>query len=283
VKTRIVNFIRSTIATYGYQGAVIGISGGVDSAVVGALVVQAIGREKVLGLLLPERDSAPDTLKDSLLVCDCLQIPRTIKPITRVLRSLGVYRLQPPTLFIPRKFQEAYVKAKWKALGRDEVFLRDLRNEGTPEFLTGLAYYRAKHRARIIHLYLEAERRGFAVIGTTNRTEFATGFYVKWGDDSADIEPILHLYKTQVYQLAEELGIPQRIREKAPSPDLVPGITDEFVLGITYAELDSILVSMEEGHDLARFDPQKVQRVEEILKAARRRDVRNLSLRQSEA
>lgn len=279
MKTRIVNFIRSMIATYGYKGAVIGISGGVDSAVVGALSVQAIGRENVRGVLLPERDSSRETLKDSRMVCDYLQIQRTVTPITRILRSLGVYRLQPSTLLIPRKIQEAYVRSKWKALGTDDVFLQDLRNSGSPEFLKGLAYYRAKHRVRMICLYLEAERRAFAVIGTTNRTEFATGFYVKWGDDSADIEPILHLYKTQVYQLAEELGIPEKIRTKAPSPDLVPGITDEYVLGMSYAELDRILTSMEQGHDLGRFEPPKVRRVEEILKAAGTRDVRNLSLR----
>jgi NAD+ synthase len=277
LKDEIVSFMKSMIETHRYRGAVIGISGGIDSAVAGALTVQAIGKEKVLGLLLPERDSAPETLKDSLMICDYLGIDRIVKPITGILRSMGVYRLQPPALFIPRKIQEKYVKNKLKAMTKDDIFLQDLRNNGDQTFLKGLAYYRAKLRVRMVCLYLEAEKRNFAVVGASNRTEALTGFYVKWGDDSADIEPLAHLYKTQVYRLAEELEIPERVRMKAPSPDLVPGITDEDVLGISYTELDSILMKIEEGQDLSEMEPEKIQRVRQILKAAEKRNLRNLS------
>jgi NAD+ synthase len=278
LKDEIASFMKSMIETHRYRGAVIGISGGIDSAVVGALTVQAIGKEKVLGLLLPERDSAPETLKDSLMICDYLGIDRIVKPITGILRSMGVYRLQPPALFIPRKIQEKYVKNKLKAMTKDDIFLQDLRNNGDQAFLKGVAYYRAKHRVRMVCLYLEAEKRNFAVVGASNRTEARTGFYVKWGDDSADIEPILHLYKTQVYQLAEELEIPERVRMKAPSPDLVPGITDEDVLGMNYSELDSILMKIEDGEDLSEIEPEKIKRVRQILEAAEKRKLRNLSL-----
>ncbi|MCX5884469.1 MAG: NAD(+) synthase [Proteobacteria bacterium] len=278
MKDEIASFMKSMIVTHRYRGAVIGISGGIDSAVVGALTVQAIGKEKVLGLLLPERDSAPETLKDSLMICDYLGIDRIVKPITGILRSVGVYRLQPPALFIPRKIQEKYVRNKLKAMTKDDIFLQDLRNNGDQTFLKGLAYYRAKHRVRMVCLYLEAEKRNFAVVGASNHTEALTGFYVKWGDDSADIEPILHLYKTQVYQLAQELGIPEKIRTKAPSPDLIPGITDEDVLGISYTELDSILMKIEGGQDLSGMEPEKIQRVKQILEAAEKRNLRNLSL-----
>jgi len=281
VNSEIVHFIQSTIKDHGFAGAVIGISGGIDSAVVGALTVRAIDRDRVLGLLLPERDSAPETLRDSLLVCDHLGIKRIIKPITPILRSMGVYRLQPPTFFVPRRMQERYVLKRLAELGKDAAFLQDLEQRGDAAFLRGLAYYRVKHRIRMACLYLEAEQRDFAVIGTTNRTEALAGFYVKWGDEAADIDPIVHLYKTQVYELAQELGVPDGIRAKAPSPDLIPGITDELILGMRYSELDSILMRRDRGEGMADLEPEKVERVEKILAAARHRAIRNLSLKDS--
>ncbi len=278
MKSEIIRFIESTIRDQGYAGAVIGISGGVDSAVVAALTVQALGAERVLGLFMPERDSAPETTKDASLVCDHLGITRITKPITRILRSMGVYRLQPPSFLVPRKIQEQYVMKKLKEMEKDDIFLQDLRGDGDTAFFRGIAYYRAKHRIRMVCLYLEAEKRNFAVLGTTNRTEALTGFYVKWGDDSADLEPILHLYKCQVYELAQQLEIPDRIRMKAPSPDLLPGLTDEFLLGISYAELDAILMKMEKNLDLSEFKPESVERVRRILTAAGKRRLRNLSI-----
>jgi len=279
MKDEIVRFIRAAVEANGYAGAVVGISGGVDSAVVGALAVEALGKRNVLGILLPERDSAPETLKDSLAVCDFLGIERIVKPITRVLRALGVYRLEPPAFFVPRKVKERYVRQKVEAFGKDEAFLRDLEGGGDEEFLRGAAYYRSKHRVRMVCLYLEAERRNFAVVGTTNRTEALTGFFVKWGDDSADIEPIIHLYKTQVFDLAKALRIPDRITAKKPSPDLLPGLTDEFALGMSYAELDSILMKIEQGRDLSDERLEAVEKVRRILRAARKRHLRNLALR----
>jgi NAD+ synthase len=156
--------------------------------------------------------------------------------------------------------------------------MEDLQNNGYQWFLKGLAFYRAKHRVRMVCLYLEAEKRNFAVVGASNRTEALTGFYVKWGDDSADIEPILHVYKTEVYQLATELGIPEKIRIKVPSPDLIPGITDEYILGMSHSELDSILMKIEEGEDLSEIEPEKIKGVRQILEAAEKRNLRNLSL-----
>lgn len=279
MRSEIVSFIQTTIGTRGFDGAVVGISGGIDSAVVGALTVCAIGRERVLGLLMPERDSAPETARDSLLVCDYLGIERISRPITRILRSAGVYRLQPGTLLVPRRIQERYVSKKLAELGQDAVFLQDLEHRGDRAFLRGLAYYRSKHRIRMVCLYLEAEQKNYAVMGTTNRSEALTGFYVKWGDEAADIDPIAHLYKTQVCELARDLGVPYRIRAKAPSPDLIPGVTDERMLGMRYSELDSILMRLDRGEEVADLDPGKVERVKGILTAARHRGVRNLSVK----
>jgi NAD+ synthase len=275
----ILRFMRSALERHGYAGAVIGISGGIDSAVVAALAVRALGTPRVLGVILPERDSAPETLRDALAVCDHLGIERTVKPITRALRAMGVYRLQPPAFFLPRRLQERYVMKRLEAIGKDAAYLQDLEDRGDPDFLRALAYYRVKHRVRMACLYLEAEKRNYAVLGTTNRTEALTGLYVKWGDEAADIEPIRHLYKTQVCELGRELGIPAAIRSKAPSPDLIPGITDELVLGMTYSELDSILIGLERGDEIVHPDPGKVERVRRILAAAPRRALRNLAYR----
>jgi len=130
----------------------------------------------------------------------------------------------------------------------------------------------------MIALYYEAEQRGYAVVGTINRTELLTGFYVKWGDDSSDIEPIVHLYKTQVFELAKELRIPEKIIEKEPSPDLAPGISDEFAIGLCYFDLDRILEKIEEGQPLSGEDPELVEKVQQILAAVPYRSIRNLNL-----
>ena len=278
MKEDIVQFLRKTIEEYNFRGAVVGVSGGLDSAVVISLCVEALGKDRVLGVILPERDSSPDTLKDAVIVCENLNVEYIVKPITKVLRAMGVYRLQPSTLFIPRKIQERYVKNKWESLPKRDAYIEDLRNEGNEEFLKGIAYYRIKHRVRMCHLYFEAEKRGYAVVGTTNKTEYKLGFYVKWGDDAVDIEPILHLYKTQVYELAKELDVPEKILRKAPSPDLIPGITDEFAIGMSYQDVDRILMKMEKGENLSDEDPEKIRRIKEILGNVRFREIRMRSL-----
>ncbi len=276
MKDRIIEFIRKAVLDNNYRGAVIGISGGIDSALVGKLAVESLGKDRVFGLLLPERDSSPETLADSKLVVSYLGIEYKIQRLTGALRGIGTYRLQPPAIFIPSGIKEKYVRSKWNALSEDP-FLDDLRNRGNEEFSKGLAYYRSKHRMRLVALYLEGEKRNYAVLGTTNRTEKLCGFYVKWGDDSTDIEPIMHLYKTEVYELSRKLGIPEKIIDKAPTPDLVPGITDEFSLRMKYRELDEILERLDTGKEIDPLD-DKTQRVLKILEAAKFRDLRNLSI-----
>lgn len=274
----LIDFIKSTVEKYSFRGAVIGISGGIDSAVVAGLCVKALGPEKVHGLLLPERDSAKVTLSDSKLVCEYFQFPYRVKKISPILRKMGVYQLQPPAQLFPRSFQEAYVKNKWKTVGSEDTYLANLKGQGSEEFMRGVAYSRAKHRTRMCCLYLEAEQRGCAVVGTTNRTEMLTGLYVKWGDDSVDIEPLLHLYKYQVYEVAQAIGVPEKIINKPPTPDLVPGITDEFAFQMTYEELDRILASIQENKDLSGEDPEKVQRVKTIMEYASFFKMRNVHM-----
>ncbi|WP_129408349.1 NAD(+) synthase [Marinitoga lauensis] len=271
---KIESFIKEKIKEYGYNGAMIGISGGIDSAVVGKLCVEALGKEKVKGLILPERDSSPDTIGDAKLVCDFLGIKYNIIKISPILKKMGVYKLEPPTWFVPRRIQENYVKKEFEK----RSYINDLMNKGDKEFLKGLAYYRSKHRIRMVLLYFHAEQLNYAVVGTTNKTELNTGFYVKYGDDSVDIEPIMHLYKTQVFELAEKLGIPEKIINKSPSPDLIPGITDEYAMGITYKDLDRILIKIENNEDLSYEKQDLVDMVMEITKAAKYREIKNIHI-----
>lgn len=278
MKNQCVELIRQTVNRFHFEGCLIGISGGIDSAVVAALCCEAVGKENVLGLLLPERDSSKRTLKDSELVCEHLGISYKIKNISNIIRKTGAYLLKPPTRFIPRPIQEKYVKSKWQELAHQDTLIEDLEGKGNQEFLDGLAFYRIKHRIRMCLFYLEAERKNFAVMGTTNKTELLTGFYVKWGDDSTDIEPIMHLYKTQVFDLARTLKLPDVIIDKAPSPDLIPGITDEFALKISYIDLDRILGKMENGEVLERENPDQINRVNDILKASKKRKIKNINL-----
>ncbi|MCF7928189.1 MAG: NAD(+) synthase [Spirochaetales bacterium] len=276
---RISSFIEQTVEQHDFDGALIGISGGIDSAVAGAIAVKALGPDRVKGLLLPERDSARVTRSDSKLVCRHLGISRRTRTISGALRRLGVYRLEPPALFAPRRLQERYAARRMNEDAQTDAFLEDLAGRGGRRLREGMAYYRIKHRLRMSLLYFQAEQENLAVLGTTNRSEWLTGFYVKWGDDSSDIEPLLHLYKSEIFNLAELLEIPESIRSKAPSPDLVPGLTDEAAMQISYQKLDRILIAKESG-DAPPVDAsaEEIDRVDRILSAAKKRSLRNLSL-----
>ena len=247
------SFIGDQVTALRRDGVVLGLSGGIDSAVVASLAVRAVGPDQVLALLLPERDSSPDSEQDALLLIEQLGIRYKKVELTPMLSSLGVYESVPLQFLAVRKMKEAVVRQQHelqlKALGERPFLAGLLGTQGLAQQRTldaGQAYARAKHRMRLVTLYFHGEMENLMVLGTTNRSEAMTGFVVKWGDNVADVEPILPLYKTQVRQLATYLGVPQPVLSKAPSPDLLPGITDEFALGLTYEELDMILWELEQ-------------------------------------
>lgn len=238
------------------QGVILGLSGGLDSAVAAALCARAVGPEKTLALLMPDKDSCREHLRDALDYARKLGIRTRVIDITPVLRQLGVYRLFFLNRFpLPRKIREALArKAHAYYSGRTgrtpfESALFGARDESFDYYLKSCtAYYRAKHRLRMVLLYLRAERENRLVVGAANRTEYMVGFFVKHGiDDAADVMPLLGLYKTQVRRLARHLGVPERIVGKAPSPDLIPGITDELALGMGYETLDMVLLALDRG------------------------------------
>jgi NAD+ synthase len=255
VAGRIEEFIRSAVSDYRRDGVLLGLSGGIDSAVVAGLAARALGADRVAVLILPERDSSPSSKADALVEIARLGIKVREVSLTPMLSALGIYDLLPLHILGIRQVKSAVVRQQHskqaEALGETpfRAGLLGTRDLGEPKRLidAGNAYARAKHRVRMVTLYYVADQENRLVLGTTNRSEAQTGFVVKWGDNVADIEPILPLYKTQVRQLAAHLGVSAAILEKAPSPDLLPGIEDELALGLDYATLDTILWGLDRG------------------------------------
>jgi NAD+ synthase len=236
-------FIKEKVSELNRKGVILGLSGGVDSSVVACLASRAVGPKNVLCLILPEKHSSTESQSHARLVADMLGTYSHVEDLTPRLSTFGVYRL------IPSKTPGALVR---------KAFEHYTKKSGTPPFSDGSsgpksefiakanAFYRIKHRMRTLTLYYHAELKNLLVAGAANKTEFLIGFFVKHGcDDAADIMPILGLYKTQVRQLAEYLNIPKEIIDKPPSPDLIPGITDEYAIGLPYETLDLILHGLE--------------------------------------
>ena len=240
-RRQLVGFLRTYAEESRAQGFVLGVSGGVDSAVVAALAKEAVGAERVLGLLLPHRTSDPVDAEHGELVCRHLGIPFERVDVTPV------------------------VEAAERACAAHP-----------PE---RMAAWNLRPRVRMMLLYAHAHQMGRLVLGTGNKSELLTGYFTKWGDGAADVYPLGDLYKTQVWDLARDLGIPPAVVEKPPTAGLFPGQTDEGELGVRYADLDRVLAGFEAGHDLdtiarrAEVPPEVVRRVEaRILGSAHKRN-----------
>jgi len=255
------NFIREYTDKLEREGVILGLSGGIDSAVIAALCVRALGPEKTFALIMPEKDSKKEHTKDSLNFAQELGIKAKLVDITPYLEELGVYKLFPlDKLLSLGKLKGALVRKAYHFYERKTgklPFLESLsgfKDKKYNSYLAkGNAYYRAKHRLRMILLYLYAELENRLVVGAGNKSEYKIGYFVKHGcDDATDIMPLLNLYKTQVRELVRYLNIPTRIIEKPPSPDVMPGIIDdEEVIGISYEKMDLILLALEKGWKLA--------------------------------
>jgi NAD+ synthase len=265
---RICSFLREHVPnTLRKRGLVVGVSGGVDSAVVATLVVRALGRSRVLGLTLPDRDSEAVSEQLALALTARLGIETIREDITAALDGFGCYRRRDEAIrrLVPQYQAEAGYRAKIvlpsDLLDADTLNLFQLivlPPEGgqiaTPlpprEFLNIVAASNFKQRARMSYLYYHAECRNFAVAGTPNRNEHMQGFFVKHGDGGADVNPIIHLYKTQVFQLAEYLDVPREIRERTPTTDTysAPCSQQEFFFRLPFSQMDLLLYAMD--HDI---------------------------------
>ena len=255
------NFIREYTDKLEREGVIFGLSGGIDSAVIAALCVRALGLKKIFALIMPEKDSKKEHIQDALNFAKELNIEAKLVDITPYLKELGVYKLFPlDKLLSLAKLKGTLVKKAYRFYERKTgkiSFLESLSGFKDKEYSSylarGNAYYRSKHRLRMLLLYLYGEMQNRLVVGAANKSEYKIGFFVKHGcDDAADIMPLLNLYKTQVRELAQYLNIPARIIKKPPSPDIMPGLADdEEVIGIAYEKMDLILLALEKGWKLS--------------------------------
>ena len=265
------------------RGVVIGLSGGIDSSVTAALSVKALGAERVLVLQMPERHSADETLKLSSIVADHFGIKKVHEDISGILDSVGFYkrydeavRLIIPEygdgwkskIVIPNVIEEkSFNLFSIVAQKPDSTIVR--KRLTLKAYLEIVASTNFKQRIRKMLEYYHADRLNFAVAGTPNRLEYDQGFFVKLGDGAADVKPIAHLYKTQVYQIAEYLGVPEEIRKRPPTTDTysLPQGQDEFYFSLPYDKMDLCLygknknISTETVASVIGLTPEQVQRV----------------------
>ena len=239
------------------RGIVVALSGGIDSSVVGALCVSAVGRERVFGLLLPEKDSSQETLYLSKLIADHLEISAVYEDITPILEAAGCYRRRDEAIrsIVPEYGPGFKCKIVLPGVLDGEryrifsVVVQSPEGKQTKVRLTPSAYLgivaatNFKQRVRKMLEYYHADRLNYAVAGTPNRQEYDQGFFVKLGDGAADVKPIAHLYKTQVYQMAEFLGIPEQICKRPPTTDTYPmqQSQEEFYFSVPYEKMDLCL------------------------------------------
>ncbi|PYO47003.1 MAG: NAD(+) synthase, partial [Gemmatimonadetes bacterium] len=243
---RIREVLRQQLATsLRRRGLVVGMSGGVDSSVCAALAVEAVGPKRVLGLLMPERESDPESLRLARSLANALGIDSVTEDIAPVLLGAGCYRRRNEAIrrVVPEFTDEWGCKLVLPPdrLAADRLNITYLvvqppRGEmrrvrlAAPEYRQIVAASNFKQRVRAMLEYYHADRLHYAVVGTPNRLEYDQGFFVKGGDGLADVKPIAHLYKSQVYQLANYLGVPASITSRPPTTDTfsLPQSQEEF-------------------------------------------------------
>jgi NAD+ synthase len=254
--------VDQTNVVFRRKGIIVGLSGGIDSACIAAVAVHAIGKEKVIGLVLPESESNTISSEYAIKHAQVLDIEHRQINITPTVDSIVQYKWRDeyiqklipeykpdykynitlPTDLLERASYSFYLLQVQMPDG--EIKKKRLNME---EFRTITSFANIKIRARMLHLYAEAERRNLLVAGTTNRTEFILGDFCKYGDGGTDIEPFTHLYKNQIYQLSDYLEVIPEIINRQPSPDTfsLPVSDQEFFFRIPFEKLDHLLYAWE--------------------------------------
>lgn len=207
VEAKIIRFIKGCVANAGAKGVIVGMSGGVDSSLTAALCAKALGGERVLGISLPEKESDPRDVKYARKVAKLFGMKHIVIDVMPAIQAI----LQSIPQYSREKISSGNVKA----------------------------------RVRMVILYYYANKMKRLVIGTSNKSEFLTGYFTKYGDAAVDVIPLANLYKTQVKQLAVHIGIPREIIMRPPTAGLWPGQLDEAELGVKYDTLDLILYGLE--------------------------------------
>ena len=282
------------------RGLVLGLSGGIDSSVSAALAVRAVGAKNVFCLYMPENDSDPESLRLGRLVAETYGLEGVVEDIGPTLAAMGCYARR--EAFIREVVPEygpgwASKIVIANALSNDGYNLSSLvvrspdgeqRSVRLPHavYLGIVAATNMKQRTRKQIEYFHADRLNFAVLGTPNRLEYDQGFFVKNGDGAADVKPIAHLYKSQVYQLAAHLGVPEEIRRRPPTTDTysLPQTQEEFYFSLPYDRMDLCLYGLNHGiaiDEVAAAAGLSVEQVERVWAdiAAKRKATRYLHLK----
>ena len=281
---RIGDFLRTQLGDVLHRrGLVIAMSGGIDSSVCAALAANAVGPKRVFGLFMPERDSDPISLQLAKELAEQLGIAYAIEDIAPILEAAGCYSRRDAAI---RRVVPEY-GAGWASKiilpgdrldsDRLNVYFLAVKPPGgdvyqvrlsPTSYLEIVAATNFKQRVRKMLEYHHADRLHYAVVGSPNRLEYDQGFFVKGGDGLADVKPIAHLYKTQVYQLADYLGVPESIRTRPPTTDTysLPQTQEEFYFSLPAATLDLILFALNSGWsaehaaDRLGLNPEQVTR-----------------------
>ena len=265
------------------RGLVVGMSGGVDSSVCASLAVAALGPKRVFGLFMPERESDPESLNIARSLADMLGIDSAKEDIAPILEGADCYRRRNDAIrrVVP-EFEDDWgskLVLPSDRLDTDRLNITylvvqppggEMRRIRLPaeEYRQIVAASNFKQRVRAMLEYYHADRLHYAVVGTPNRLEYDQGFFVKGGDGLADVKPIAHLYKSQVYQLAEYLGVPSAVTSRPPTTDTfsLPQSQEEFYYSMPTSTLDVVLHARNEGRPAEEvsaeigFTPERLAR-----------------------
>jgi NAD+ synthase len=281
---RIAHVIRDVVLTqFKRKGAVVGVSGGIDSSVVAALCTYALGRDRVIALFMPEAESAAENLVLGRMLTESLGITAVTEDITSILEGAGCYRRRDEAIrgVVPEYGEGYKCKITLPNLLTDERYAifsvvvqspaGETKKVRLPlnAYLGILAASNFKQRARKMIEYYHADRLNYAVAGTPNRLEYDLGFFVKGGDGAADFKPIAHLYKSQVYQVAEHIGIPEAICRRPPTTDTysLAQSQEEFYFSIPLEQMDLCLYGKDHDIDAGEMAPIVGLTVEQVKRA----------------
>lgn len=269
---RIASVLRDQLrGTVRRRGLVLGLSGGIDSSVCAGLAARAVGPRNVFCLLMPESDSDPESLRLGRLVAETFGLETAVEDIAPALAAMGCYERrdgfirQVEPKYGPGWSSKIVIDGPLTTGGYNisSLVLRSPDGALTKHRLPAPVYQgivaatNMKQRTRKQFEYYHADRLNYAVVGTPNRLEYDQGFFVKNGDGAADLKPIAHLYKSQVYQLAERLGVPEEIRRRPPTTDTysLPQTQEEFYFALPYDKMDLCLYGLDHevpAHEVAR-------------------------------
>ena len=294
---RIASTLRQQVGeTLRRRGLVVAMSGGIDSSVCAALAARAVGPSHVFALMLPERESDGQSLGLATGWAQALGIAYAVEDITPMLDAFGCYRRRNAAIRrVMPEFQDDWRCKVVLSGGRldserlnvsylaVEVPGGEVRRVRLPaaEYREIVAATNFKQRARKMLEYFHADRLHYAVVGTPNRLEYDQGFFVKGGDGLADVKPIAHLYKSQVYALAEFLGVPAAIRSRPPTTDTysLPQTQEEFYFALPAATLDLVLFAHNLGCDPAAVAAELGRTPEEVARALKDVDQKRATTR----